>query len=404
MKNKMIESEVNVQSLNRRLRKEKKNTKPNVLVYCGGKSFEHDISILTATTILNAMPNDYNVNYLYQSLQGDFYIVPKHSLPANFKNISNLKKVFIKLNKPTLYDSKNKPLFNIDVLVNCGHGQNCEDGTIAHLCNLCGIATTSFAPTSQAITLDKEYMKCVFQSKNILTTKFVAMREGENIEKVIKDMSFPIIVKPANLGSSIGICIAENFDELQNAVNFAFKFDRKIIFEEYLDDAIEINCACSNFNGKVQSYQCEQPTKKEKFLSFNDKYLSSGKSKGKKAINVPETIFCHSENGQLVEDESQSKQLEKLQKQLSHNLEDKIKNMTEFLFEQFDCDGTIRVDYLVVEDKIYVNEINSIPGSLAYYLVNEDIEAYIDKMLKTARKQFEKSKEKNYYFQTSVLG
>ena len=394
--------ENNVKLLKKRLKKEKNNDKENILVFCGGKSFEHDISILTAQTILNAVPNKYNVNLLYQSLDGNFYLTPKDIKANDIKNLKELFKVNLKINSPYLFNEKGKKLFKIDLVINCGHGQNCEDGTITHLFNLCNIVSTNACPTSQALTLDKEYMKDIFFVNNYLTPNYIVMKKNNiDLEKVLEQISFPLILKPANLGSSIGVCVCENMNELQSAVEFAFKFDDKVIFEEYLQDFVEVNCACRNIDGVITASECEMPEKKEKYLSFDDKYKSNIKSKRTK-LNSPTTVFCHMQDNEIIENEAPTKEIQSLTK-LSNIIIEKIKSITEELYQKFDCDGVIRIDYLVKDDLIYVNEINSIPGSLAYYLFNEDIEEFVDKLiLSTIRKQKEKL-NKNYYFETNIL-
>ena len=397
----VIFCENNVKLLKKRLKKEKNNEKTNIVVFCGGKSFEHDISILTAQTILNAVPNKYNVNLLYQSLDGNFYLSPKDSKANDIKNLKDLLKVNLKINTPYLYNEKNKKLFKVDLVINCGHGQNCEDGTITHLFNLCNIISTNACSTSQALTLDKEYMKDIFFVNNFLTSNYVVMKkDGIDLDKVLEQLEFPMILKPANLGSSIGVCVCENMQELQNAVEFAFKFDDKIIFEEYLTDIIEVNCACRNIDGVITASKCELPTKKEKYLSFDDKYKSN--NKGKRSKLEMTTLFCQTEENEIVEKEIPINEINSLTK-LPNNIIDEIKSLTVKLYDKFDCDGVIRIDYLVKGDLIYVNEINSIPGSLAYYLFNEDIETFVDKLiLSTIRKQKEKI-NKNYYFETNIL-
>ena len=356
---------------------------------------------MTAQTILNAVPNKYNVNLLYQSLDGNFYLSPKDSKANDIKNLKDLLKVNLKINTPYLYNEKNKKLFKVDLVINCGHGQNCEDGTITHLFNLCNIISTNACSTSQALTLDKEYMKDIFFVNNFLTSNYVVMKkDGIDLDKVLEQLEFPMILKPANLGSSIGVCVCENMQELQNAVEFAFKFDNKIIFEEYLTDIIEVNCACRNIDGVITASKCELPTKKEKYLSFDDKYKCN--NKGKRSKLEMTTLFCQTEENEIVEKEIPINEINSLTK-LPNNIIDEIKSLTVKLYDKFDCDGVIRIDYLVKGDLIYVNEINSIPGSLAYYLFNEDIEKFVDKLiLSTIRKQKEKI-NKNYYFETNIL-
>ena len=414
---KIIESEQNIKALNKRIKRQSKNGKPTVAVLCGGRSFEHDISILTAQTIANAVPDKYNVYILYQSLEGAFYLVPFDLKLARYKNAELLLPVCIMANSPFLYSSKHKKLIKLDVVLNCTHGQNCEDGTLTHLFNLCGIASSNAGATCQAVTLDKEFMKDIFCASGFDTPRYVAIKRDENnvAEKLrINNLEYPVIVKPANLGSSIGICVCESEADLGRALEFARGFDDKVIVEQYLDGVVEVNCSAMSINGKVRASGCEVPNKRSRFLSFSDKYCAGeGKfpQKGKvgdrqdirnKIFN--KTTFLHSQEGQVVQDSAPSAQLELLKDRLNDFLLASIQKLTCALYEKFDCRGVVRIDYLVKDDKIYVNEINTIPGSLAYYLWGEDIEKFVDDLIVDCYREFKKVAGKNYALLTHILG
>lgn len=535
----VIESEVSGKLLLKRIKKSRNNERENVVVFCGGKSFEHDISILTAQTIVQAVPSEFNAYLLYQSLSGEFYLVPNDADIKQIKALQNLLPVALKINDNRLFSVKNKPLFKIDVAINCGHGQNCEEGTITHLFSLCNIASTNANATSQAVTLDKEFMKNIFVANGFATPKYVAQKgDGIDLQSVVGTLGFPIIVKPANLGSSIGICVCKNAGELENAVALALKYDTKVVFEEFIENALEINCACANFDGRVKASSCETPQKNDIFLSFHDKYLRGGKGKmnkmganfdkatddfesgilqnsdnkqgkntnsmevsdslncenidsayektksnmleceenvrgifeeenippmeermynveenlkqaekqaqqtkgkGKQTeekinyteedfINIPtisaldggdstrknksnapqkkngiKTTFCHSSEEGIVIDEDEPLALKCLRKKITSTLEAQIRKLTEAIYKKFDCDGVVRIDYLVKDDIIYVNEINSIPGSLAFYLFSDlDISDFVRSLIVSARRKFDMRASKDFYFDTHI--
>ena len=411
-----IKSEKDVKDLLKRIKKEKKNFKPTIVVLCGGKSFEHDISILTAQTIANAVPNKYNVQIVYQALNGAFYLVPFDMKVSHYKDLDSLVPIYFVANSPYIYNCKGKKLAKIEVIINCTHGQNCEDGTLTHLFNVCGIASTNANPTCQAITLDKEFMKDVFISSGFDTPKYVVIKSGHNdYEQIIKrqGLDYPVIVKPANLGSSIGICVCEDSQSLIRGIEFAKKFDEKIIVEEFIDGVVEVNCSARKFNGEVQASGCEVPNKHNSFLTFDDKYCAGGKGvKQADKINVDllknniinKTTFCHSQDGDIVEDDAPYAELEKLKSKLNDYLISSIQKLTIALYEKFDCEGVVRVDYLVKEDKIYVNEINTIPGSLAYYLWEENIEDFVNELILSAYKNFKEKNSKSFILETHILG
>lgn len=491
----------------------KKEFATNVLVVCGGKSFEHDISILTAQIVANAELEKYNIFVLYQSLNGDFYLMPKDLSVKDFKALSQGVKVKLATNSQMVLSGKNKSLFRADVAVVCAHGQNCEDGTFAHLFSLCNIACTSFNATSLAVTLDKEFMKDAFIASGFKTPEYCVIKADDlvdlkialalndnatNFDEILANeklntdtkvilqalakIGFPMIIKPANLGSSIGICTCENVGELMSSLDFAFKFDSKILCEKMIDDFIEINCSARKIGEKIVASRCEEPVKHARFLTFSDKYL--GGEKGGKKVGAknakskieqkkPEnseknakkehfegdfdanleniikmTKFLHSENDDIVESvppletlknaygvlqniwseigDNESKDLSSNKNEIiiendrinhspaqnfvkltEHSVPqfviDDIQKITCALYKKFDCTSVVRVDYLVDSNyNIFVNEINSIPGSLAYYLWNEDISVFVDSLIVAAHKAQCVRAQKSYYFETHL--
>lgn len=403
----ILKSEKSIKDLKKRIKVSNKNMKPNILVLCGGKSFEHDISILTAQTIASEVPSKYNTYIIYQSLDGDFYLVPNDSTPKDYKTKNQLLKVNFIINNNYLFESCKK-LLKVDVVINCTHGQNCEDGTLTHLLNLCNIPSTNANATCQAITLDKEFMKYGFTANGFLTPEFVVLKKGDDINELLSEIQYPVIVKPCNLGSSIGIVVCEDEKSLLKAVEFAQKFDDKLIIEQYLSNVIEVNCAGRNINGKIEVSKCEVPHKSQQFLSFNDKYLSGAKGKGKSGGKIKNTIlqkttFVHSEGDNIVKDDENT--IEKLAElnEISQDLIEKVQDTTLSLFKLFDCEGVVRIDYLIFDNQIYVNEINTIPGSLAYYLWDDDFSGYVDMLITSAYKLFKHKQSKNYYFETNIF-
>lgn len=491
----------------------KKEFATNVLVVCGGKSFEHDISILTAQIIANVELKKYNIFVLYQSLNGDFYLMPKDLSVKEYKEHAQGLKVKLFTNSQNIWSEKGKALFRADVAVVCAHGQNCEDGTLAHLFSLCNIACTSFNPTSLSVTLDKEFMKDVFTASGFKTPDYCVIKAGDlvdlkitlalndnatNFDEILANeklnadtkailqalakIGFPMIIKPANLGSSIGICTCENVGELMSSLDFAFKFDNKILCEKMIDDFIEINCSAQKIGDKIIASRCEEPIKHARFLTFSDKYLSG--EKGSKKVGVKNknikieqkkpqnteknakierfddkfqsnleniikmTKFLHSENEDIVEslppldtlknaygvlqniwceignnesEVTQSNKNDDTIKSARANCENAqnfvkltehsvpqfvindIQKTTCELYKKFDCTSVVRIDYLVgCNYEIFVNEINSIPGSLAYYLWDEDISAFVDSLIIEAYKAHKERAKKSYYFETNL--
>ena len=172
--------------------------------------------------------------------------------------------------------------------------------------------------------------------------------------KNYKKIDFPCIVKPACLGSSIGINIAHNKNELKKYVDLAFQFDNKILLEKAFTDFYELNISVRLKNGEIVLSQIEKPLKQDELLSFNDKYLSNGKSKvgfgaSKGMTSLKREIPAH------------------IDLDIKKTLEDYARSV----YDLFDLKGIVRIDFIVSENKVYVNEINTIPGSLSFYLWNE---------------------------------
>ena len=168
----ILKSEKSIKDLKKRIKVSNKNMKPNILVLCGGKSFEHDISILTAQTIASEVPSKYNTYILYQSLDGDFYLVPNDSTPKDYKTKNQLLKVNFIINNNYLFESCKK-LLKVDVVINCTHGQNCEDGTLTHLLNLCNIPSTNANAICSKTIFHKFFIKSNCLTKNSVKPYFI---------------------------------------------------------------------------------------------------------------------------------------------------------------------------------------------------------------------------------------
>ena len=200
---------------------------------------------------------------------------------------------------------------------------------------MCEIPCSSCGVASSAICMDKAYVKDILKANKIESPDYVYFDNSVEV-KLPNELAFPVIVKPANLGSSIGISICKDDKEFQAAVELAFEFDRKVLVEKLVENMREFNCAC--FAYKNQNFtSCVNEVKNDGTIySFEDKYLTA-----------------------------KSKNLE-----VDKNLSKKIKHLTEKIYALFDCQGVVRVDFLydTIKKTLYVNEINTIPGSLALFL------------------------------------
>ena len=326
----------------------------SVAVIFGGKSVEHDISILTGVMALNSIDKErFNPIPIYITKGGEWLTSPKLFDLDEYKNLNleKLKKVSFVQGDNALYEIKGRKLKKIDnifCVVNCLHGERGEDGSISGLVNLCNIPITSSPLLPSAISMDKSVSSLILSALKVPVLKSITVNSVEQVDSVMEKMCFPLIVKPNLLGSSIGIGKATDKESLTIAIQNALKFGEKAVVQPFLQNFIEINCAVyRDEKGEIIVSECERPIARDKILSFGDKYQDGRRE-------FPANI--------------------------DKKLSDRIKKTTKKVYELLGFDGVIRIDYFISEGKVYINEINSIPGSLSYYLFFDTMKGF-SKML-----------------------
>lgn len=345
-----------------------------IIVIYGGKSVEHDISIITALQAINSLKDEYEILPIYVSHQGEFLTgdnLTDVNTYADFDAlVKNRKKVFLDMGRGRVVVKntfKNKTFVPSAALV-CMHGLNGEDGAISGALQMAEIPYTCPSLQASAVCMDKAIAKCVLKEAGISVCEHVA---GEKIDLkyAAKKLSFPIIVKPARCGSSVGIKKCENMQELESAVEIAKNYDKKLVLEHFIENRREFNCASFKRGDEIlTSKVCEVTT--SGFYSFDEKYL---KTKPNLALGVEK------------------------------NIEKKIKKLTEQAAAVLECDGVVRVDFLMDEDEnIYVNEVNTIPGSLAFYLFSGMREIAIE-MIEEAKDRFREKEKCAFAFDSNAL-
>ena len=372
--------------------------KKNLAVTFGGRTVEHDISIITASQLMhNADKNKYNVIPLYIDRDGIWYtgdaLLDMKVFSSFDPGTKGIKRVFLSCAADAmLYEcKKNKPICRIDVVIPAMHGMHGEDGTIQGLFELSDIPYASAGVTGSAVGMDKIVMKAAFAGFGfpVLESLFFERDEfyadGEFVcEKVEKKLSYPVFVKPANLGSSIGINRANDRDGLKFALEVAAQYDRRLLVEKAVTDILEVNCAVLGTAGDAQTSVIEQPVTSSQFLGFEDKYLSSGKTKGMESAG------------------------RKIPADISAEMADKVKQLSLDIFKSLDLKGVVRIDYIIdkASGKLYVNEVNTIPGSFAFYLwepAGVPFPALVDSLVSIAEKQMREKKKSSFAFDSSVL-
>lgn len=349
--------------------------KTNIGVIFGGKSVEHEISIITANQVMNAIDSErYQVIPLYLSKDNLFYTGDALLDLNSYKNLDQIANISkrVTLNRlnnqveVSVYPSKrfkSNHLTMIDIFFPIVHGTNVEDGTIQGYLELFDIPYVSSDVKSSAVGQDKIFMKHIFKAEQISTVDYVWLHETEFSENPdtclerCQKLSFPMIVKPANLGSSVGISIARNLDMLCESITEALKYDEKVIVETAIQNLIEVNCSVYGSFDDVHLSEIEQVSMSDEFLSYKDKYQSNGSSKSKMNTTNSPSKGMASTTRQIPANISLKQQQE-------------VYELTKRVYQVLGLSGVSRIDFLIDAntDIVYVNEVNTIPGSLAFYL------------------------------------
>lgn len=337
-----------------------KINKKNILVIFGGKSVEHDISIITGVQTLNAInKNKYNIIPIYISKDNVWYTSVKFFNIKTFANKSfDLKKEkkVVLCSGGRLFIEKSKKLkflSFVDFALLACHGNNGENGQLQGFLDMCNVAYSSPDVLSSAICMNKLTTKQILQAEGIEQVKYISVSEEEYkrgfnfIKNKIKDISFPVIVKPCCLGSSIGITYCKSMKNFKNAISFAFLFDKNILIEEAVKNLKEVNLSIIGNSIKQELSAIEEVFSTEPFLTYEGKYLNKNSSaKG-------------------MENTSR-----KIPAEISLKTKEKIEETGLKAFKILNCKGVVRIDFLIDKDteNVYLNEINTIPGSLSNYL------------------------------------
>ncbi len=344
-----------------------------VAVLFGGRSCEREISILTGVFVFNLIDRTkYLPVPVYFHSDGGSYTAPEMSDVDLFKDCDVEKFSRVIFDEGKLYKvcdkrKKLKLLGKIDVALNCCHGGLGEGGGVSALMQLNGIPLASPALAPSGVFLDKTLTKTLVKGLNIPTLDGMRVSEGDFdrrgkflLKNIGARLGYPVVIKPARLGSSIGIAVARTEEEAKKSLKTAFTFDDKVLIEKFLEEKSDVNCAAYLRGGEIVVSEPEIAASGEGVYSFSDKYLKEhGLLGGKQG------------RGEGLDEETAQK----------------IKAYTKTLYRKTDLFGVIRVDYLVCGKEIYLSEVNTVPGSLAYYLFCErltDARAFFGDLLEEA--------------------
>ncbi|MCF6331095.1 MAG: D-alanine--D-alanine ligase [Sulfurimonas sp.] len=310
----------------------------------GGASFEHEISIVSAITLMQKLSN-FNLNFIFCDIDHQFYLIDKKEMKAKtfssgaYKKMSTLSLSQGAFNQKTMFSNTQYK----DIILNLIHGADGEDGTIAALLDFYAIKYIGPRVSASVFSYDKRYTKWLCDAKNIKCVEYEILNSNEQKNITI---DYPIIIKPARLGSSIGVSIVKNESELDYALDTAYEYDDNVVVEPFIDNVKEYNVAGYIADDEVKFSIIEEP-QKEEFLDFEKKYMD----------------FSRSESV--------------LKADISAELEQKLKTTFAKVYRNMFEGSLIRCDFFVVNNEVLLNEINPIPGSMANYLFENFSDAII---------------------------
>ncbi len=365
----------------------------NVGVVFGGKACEHDISIITALQLINNFDKSlYRIHPIYVSKDGAWNTGEKLTTiesVLNYKANSRLCAMMPNDNRLYVMSAfgRFKPTVHLDVVFVAMHGMNGEDGMVCNVCNISGVVCVNSDILPSSVALDKCMFKKYLNAVFVPTVHSVCYTADQSVESLVsqiedKNLSFPLILKPSKLGSSIGISVCNTVDELREKLLYSTRFDSSILLEEKIANYKEYNIAAYASRAGIVLSDIEEPVGHGEILSYSDKYLSGSKSSG---MASAKRIFPA---------------------KLSAKLRGNIEKIAQFVYQDLMLSGVVRFDFLYDIDtkKLYLNELNAVPGSYAHYLFTDrKFSDIIDDMISYAIFQNQKKQDLIQYFSSSVL-
>ncbi len=384
--------------------------KIKIAVLFGGKSVEHEISIISAVQAMRSLNREkYEIIPVYITKNNEMYTGDDL---FSIEEYTNFPSLINKCTRVTFAVSGNRTqlvkcstkLFEknlvseIDLAFPIVHGTNCEDGTLHGFLKMFNLPLVGCDVTASAVGMDKYIMKTVFRDNAIpvLDCRCFTRAQYEQspesaIEKTEKAIEYPVIVKPVNLGSSVGIKKASDRNELAEALENAFNFAGKVLVEKAVQNLKEINCSVLGDCDEAAASECEEPVNSDEILSYEDKYISGGKGGAKSGGS-----------------KGMASLKRKIPADISRDEREYVRSLAVKAFKCMNCNGVVRIDFMMDTEsrKIYLNEINTIPGSLAFYLwepLGIKYPELLDKMIQIALKRHREESEISYAFDTNVL-
>lgn len=373
-------------------------------VIFGGPSVEHEVSIITAVQAMEYFDNQkYEIIPIYIDKERNWYTGNMLKNMASYTDLTKLKTIATQVyltkkdNDYVLIKTNSlltKIVDTIDIAFPIVHGKGIEDGSLAGFLDTLGIPYVGCDMLGASIGQDKVIQKQIMQAENIPVANYLWFYETDyflnkkDILAKIKKLGYPVIVKPARLGSSIGINYVKSEKEIENAIEEAITYDEKIIIEEVIKNLIEVDCAIIGNHEYMETSLIGEMLTTNEFLTFEDKYLAENKTKKLNDTN-PNTGF-------------------KIPAKLDKKLETEIYDLSKKTFKALNLKGITRFDFLIDNEtkKVYVNEPNTIPGCLAFFFFTKKGISYtklLDDCITMTIKDYKNNQKKITSFESNVL-
>lgn len=383
-------------------------------VIFGGETVEHEVSIISAIQAMNKIDEEkYEIVPIYITKDREWYTGEMLRDIEVYQDFNLIKKyssnVVLYYKNGSYVLQKKKGLFKsivkeIDIAFPIVHGTNVEDGVLQGYLQTIGIPYVGPNVYAAVVGQDKAFMKDVWASANLPIKNYTWFydfdyrQDPDAIVEKISKLKYPVIVKPATTGSSVGISVCDKEEKIREAIDEAVQYDTKIVVEEVVEDLKEVNIAVMGNYEHQKVSEIEEVLSGNKFLTFTDKYIGNGKGKMKGKMSGPV--------------KGTSKGMASTNRKLPAELDDETRKEVERVaveaFKVLGSSGNSRIDFLIdrKDNKVYLNEINSIPGSLAFYLWDaKDINftKVLDDMINIGIKDYKKRVSKTHSFESNIL-
>jgi len=378
-------------------------------VFFGGKSVEHEIAIITANQAITSLNKEkYEIIPIYISKNGKMYTGEKL---FDLKQYRDLDKLIKSCEEVVCVNDGNKAkvlrvngkmfgknvINTIEVAFPIMHGTNGEDGSIQGFLEILGVPYVGPDVLASSIGMDKIMMRRLLKEQNIPSLDYVAFYsldyikdENKYIKEIEEKLTYPVIVKAGNLGSSVGIKKAKDREGLAEAIEFAMEFSDRIMVENAIVKLKEINCSVMGDMIEATPSICEEPLGNDEILSYTDKYVGNNKTKGGSKSQGMATLQ------------------RKVPADISEEMTKKIQDIAVKTFKVLGCNGVSRIDFMIdlENNNVYVNEINTIPGALSYYLweaTGKKFEKELDELVEIAFKRNRERQNRTYSYDQNIL-